>query len=61
MKDKKELKTKEVTKTEILVYDNCPKCNFEIKGKSRLQVDYWMIIHNPGKGKNCIKRIKNLK
>ena len=53
MKDKKELKTVEVTKTEILVYDNCPKCNKEIRGKSESQVEYWMTIHNPGKGKNC--------
>ena len=58
MKDKKELKTKEVTKTETYVYDNCPKCDKEIKGKSESQVEYWMMIHNPGKGKNCLLRQK---
>ena len=58
MTDKKELKTIEVTKIETLVYDNCPKCNKEIKGKSESQVESRMRIHNPGKSNACKKQMR---
>ena len=52
------MKIIEVTEIKKYVVDECPKCNKEIRGKSTSQVDYWMIIHNPGKGNACKKQMK---